>query len=74
MTTVSVAKKGIIFTEYACFLPPQFSMDRANAEEFFEVYKGVVAEYPVSMQGVKGYKVLMWKGTHHFKLLQLHIQ
>uniref|UniRef100_A0A3B3RQ08 Nucleoside diphosphate kinase homolog 7 n=2 Tax=Paramormyrops kingsleyae TaxID=1676925 RepID=A0A3B3RQ08_9TELE len=23
-----------------------FSMDRANAEEFFEVYKGVVAEYP----------------------------
>jgi len=28
---------------------PQFNMDRANAEEFLEVYKGVVAEYTVSI-------------------------
>lgn len=27
----------------------QFNVDRANAEEFFEVYKGVVKEYSVSM-------------------------
>lgn len=27
----------------------QFSVDRANAEEFYEVYKGVVSEYPVSI-------------------------
>lgn len=27
----------------------QFNMDQANAEEFLEVYKGVVAEYTVSM-------------------------
>lgn len=26
----------------------QFNVDRANAEEFYEVYKGVVTEYPVS--------------------------
>lgn len=26
----------------------QFNVDRANAEEFFEVYKGVVKEYSVS--------------------------
>lgn len=28
---------------------PQFNVDRANAEEFFEVYRGVVTEYPVSI-------------------------
>uniref|UniRef100_A0A674MMV5 Nucleoside diphosphate kinase homolog 7 n=1 Tax=Takifugu rubripes TaxID=31033 RepID=A0A674MMV5_TAKRU len=28
------------------FLFFQFNMDRANAEEFFQVYKGVVPEYP----------------------------
>ncbi len=27
----------------------QFNMDRVNAEEFMEVYKGVVAEYTVSI-------------------------
>lgn len=27
----------------------QFNVDRANAEEFYEVYKGVVTEYPVSI-------------------------
>lgn len=27
----------------------QFNVDRANAEEFFEVYKGVVKEYSVSI-------------------------
>lgn len=27
-------------------------MDKANAEEFLEVYKGVVAEYTVSMTGM----------------------
>ena len=27
----------------------QFNVDRANAEEFYEVYKGVVIEYPVSI-------------------------
>ncbi len=25
----------------------QFSLDKVNAEEFLEVYKGVVHEYPV---------------------------
>lgn len=25
-------------------------MDRANVEEFYEVYKGVVSEYKVSME------------------------
>jgi len=29
-----------------CF---QFSLDKVNAEEFLEVYKGVVHEYPVNM-------------------------
>uniref|UniRef100_A0A8C2X7H6 Nucleoside diphosphate kinase homolog 7 n=1 Tax=Cyclopterus lumpus TaxID=8103 RepID=A0A8C2X7H6_CYCLU len=28
-----------------------FNVDRANAEEFYEVYKGVVTEYPVSTRG-----------------------
>lgn len=27
----------------------QFNVDRANSEEFYEVYKGVVTEYPVSI-------------------------
>ncbi len=26
----------------------QFSLDKVNAEEFLEVYKGVVHEYPVN--------------------------
>ena len=31
------------------FVPAlQFSLDKVNAEEFLEVYKGVVHEYPVS--------------------------
>lgn len=28
----------------------QFNMDRVNVEEFYEVYKGVVSEYNVSME------------------------
>ena len=28
----------------------QFNMDRVNVEEFYEVYKGVVSEYNVSVQ------------------------
>lgn len=30
----------------------QFNVDRANAEEFYEVYKGVVTEYPVSKRTI----------------------
>lgn len=33
---------------FSVFIMFQFNVDRANAEEFLEVYKGVVAEYTVS--------------------------
>lgn len=33
-----------------CFVLIQFSMDRVNVEEFYEVYKGVVSEYNVSIK------------------------
>ena len=39
-------------------LAPQFTMDRANAEEFYEVYKGVVTEYPVSLNNLS--KNTLW--------------
>lgn len=55
------------------FITLQFNMDQANAEEFLEVYKGVVAEYTVSMGCLTfctsygyGYYIL------HFKLLFNH--
>lgn len=35
---------------WLCFPFLQFNMDRVNAEEFLEVYKGVVAEYTVSIR------------------------
>lgn len=40
----------------------QFNMDRANAEEFFEVYKGVVTEYTVSIESgdCRGKKRSLW--------------
>lgn len=38
------------------FFSLQFNMDRANAEEFFEVYKGVVTEYTVSIESDGGRK------------------
>lgn len=31
------------------FFSLQFNLDKVNAEEFLEVYKGVVHEYPVSI-------------------------
>lgn len=33
-----------------CFVSIQFNMDRVNVEEFYEVYKGVVSEYNVSIK------------------------
>ena len=33
--------------EYQFSSDPQFHLERANAEEFYEVYKGVVNEYQV---------------------------
>lgn len=35
-------------TDLRCVFAVQFSLDKVNAEEFLEVYKGVVHEYPVS--------------------------
>jgi hypothetical protein len=35
-------------TDLRCLSALQFSLDKVNAEEFLEVYKGVVHEYPVS--------------------------
>lgn len=40
--------KLFISTLFNCFF--QFNLGRANAEEFLEVYKGVVSEYPVSVR------------------------
>lgn len=34
---------------YVVVFSGQFNVDRANAEEFYEVYKGVVKEYSVSV-------------------------
>lgn len=48
-TDISVQLKLLISLLLNSFFFFQFNLDRANAEEFFEVYKGVVSEYPVSV-------------------------
>ncbi len=45
----SIFKQFLLFFFMSNIIFSQFNMDRANAEEFYEVYKGVVTEYPVSI-------------------------
>ena len=44
-----IIKEGYTITDLELF-----HLDRSNAEEFLEVYKGIVPEYHVSFVGVSG--------------------
>lgn len=48
--TLIFVQLSLIFLCFYVFIYLQFNLGRANAEEFFEVYKGVVSEYPVSVR------------------------